>query len=350
MMTTMEKRAIVAMLGMIVTLCPCIVILPAFSAGDAVLSFSPTQSSTALPQPVTLNVTLSNVVNLNAWQIKVLFDPAVLVYSSVTVPSDSLLGPLDGTTGLFVIFDNTVGYVRAFLALDGTQTVSGSGTLCQITFNVSEPGISAVTFSGLGVPGGGPTEGTALMDGNTNLIPFSAVSGTVNVSADGFQLYSFSCIRKGTTYNVALFTNSTVSSFSYNETTDIISFFLNGPSGTNGSCTSSIPLAMMNATIAILINGSATYHTQSSDGLNRYLPFSYVQDTAQVAVLTTLPADITGDRKVDITDVAIVSKAFGTKPGNPRWNPIADTNGDFKIDITDVAFVSKSFGKKYLPS
>ena len=350
MMTSMEKRVIVVVLCIVITLSPWIVILPAFSAENAVLSFSPTQSSTAFPQPVTLNVTLSNVVNLNAWQIKVVFDPEVLVCSNVTVPTDNLLGPLGGTSGLYVILDNAVGYVRAFLALDGTQGVNGSGTLCQITFNVSKPGISAVTFTGLGVPGGGPAGGTALFDGNTNQIPFSALNGTVNVSASGFQSYTFSCLKKGITHNVTLFTNSTVSSFGYNETTDTIAFFLSGPSGTVGSCTGSIPLAMMNATLAVLVNGSATYFSQSSDGLNRYLLFSYFQGTVRVAVLTTLPADLTGDRKVDITDIAVVSKAFASKPGSPRWNPIADTNGDLKIDITDVSFVAKSFGKKYWPS
>jgi ABC-type transport system substrate-binding protein len=50
------------------------------------------------------------------------------------------------------------------------------------------------------------------------------------------------------------------------------------------------------------------------------------------------------DLKVDITDVAKASKAFGSYPGHARWNPAADVNLDYKADISDIAAVSKSFG------
>jgi len=72
--------------------------------------------------------------------------------------------------------------------------------------------------------------------------------------------------------------------------------------------------------------------------------------------------DITGDGKVDIQDVARVSGAFGSLRINehedPRYsqywhptacvycphNPNADINGDGKVDITDVAMTSSQFG------
>jgi len=57
------------------------------------------------------------------------------------------------------------------------------------------------------------------------------------------------------------------------------------------------------------------------------------------------PEDLNGDCKVDIEDVAIVSKAYGSKPGYPDWNPKADLNNDGIIDIIDVAIVSKQYGK-----
>jgi hypothetical protein len=54
--------------------------------------------------------------------------------------------------------------------------------------------------------------------------------------------------------------------------------------------------------------------------------------------------DINYDGKVDITDVAKVSKAFGSMPNYGPWNPVCDVNNDGKVDITDVALVSKGFG------
>jgi hypothetical protein len=347
MVTYMEKKATIIVLSLMVTFSLFNVILPSYSAGSAVLSISPAHTSTNFPQPVTVNVTLSNVVNLNSWAIKVIFNPSAVAFSSLAIPSDNLLGPSGGwLTPPFVLSNNTAGYVTAFLALDGTQTVSGSGTLCQITFNVLQPGMSEVSFSDIGTP----FMGTELLDGNSIHIAFSTLNGDVQVDAVGFQLYTFLCVRKTVAYNVTLFTNSTASGFNYNETTDTMNFFLGGPSGTTGVCESSIPIAMMNATLAVLINGSATYYSRSTDGLNRYSSFTYAQGTIGVAILTTLPTDVNGDRRVNIVDVAIVAKAFGSRPGNPRWNPLADMNGDLYIDITDISLVAKSFGRKYLPS
>lgn len=65
------------------------------------------------------------------------------------------------------------------------------------------------------------------------------------------------------------------------------------------------------------------------------------------------PADINHDLKVDIKDVSIAAKAFGTVPGDTFWNPRADITGpiplvpDGKVDIRDVSLIAKSFGKKY---
>lgn len=43
--------------------------------------------------------------------------------------------------------------------------------------------------------------------------------------------------------------------------------------------------------------------------------------------------DLNGDDKVDIRDIAIAAKAFGSYPGHPRWNPMADVYRDGKMDI-----------------
>jgi hypothetical protein len=57
--------------------------------------------------------------------------------------------------------------------------------------------------------------------------------------------------------------------------------------------------------------------------------------------------DINGEDKVNIGDVAIAAKAFGSRFGWSRWNPDADVNGDGRIDIQDIALIAKNFGKHY---
>jgi subtilase family serine protease len=59
-----------------------------------------------------------------------------------------------------------------------------------------------------------------------------------------------------------------------------------------------------------------------------------------------LPTDLNADGEVNILDIAIVARAYGTKPGDPKWNPIADQNNDGIINIIDIATVARDYGKK----
>jgi hypothetical protein len=58
-----------------------------------------------------------------------------------------------------------------------------------------------------------------------------------------------------------------------------------------------------------------------------------------------LPGDVNGDGKVDMGDIMIVLRAFGTKPGYPRWDARCDLNADGQIDLSDVIIVLWNFGK-----
>jgi len=50
------------------------------------------------------------------------------------------------------------------------------------------------------------------------------------------------------------------------------------------------------------------------------------------------------DLTVNIKDISIAAKAFGTIPGQPGWSSIADVNHDYKIDIRDISLIAKQFG------
>jgi hypothetical protein len=57
-----------------------------------------------------------------------------------------------------------------------------------------------------------------------------------------------------------------------------------------------------------------------------------------------VPGDVNNDNRVDSSDSSIVSAAFGSRPGSPNWNPLADLNGDLKVNMYDIAMVSKNIG------
>lgn len=66
-----------------------------------------------------------------------------------------------------------------------------------------------------------------------------------------------------------------------------------------------------------------------------------------------LVGDINKDGKVDVMDLAIVGKAYGSTPDAPNWNSAADVTGpsylvpDGKVDIRDLALIAKHFGETY---
>jgi hypothetical protein len=52
--------------------------------------------------------------------------------------------------------------------------------------------------------------------------------------------------------------------------------------------------------------------------------------------------DLNGDGVVSQEDITIVRASFGTKRGDPAFNPVADRNGDGVVGITDVTAVARS--------
>jgi len=55
--------------------------------------------------------------------------------------------------------------------------------------------------------------------------------------------------------------------------------------------------------------------------------------------------DLNLDGKIDILDLAIAARAFGSHPGNPRWSPLADLNHDEKVDLQDIIRFARRFGE-----
>jgi hypothetical protein len=63
-------------------------------------------------------------------------------------------------------------------------------------------------------------------------------------------------------------------------------------------------------------------------------------------VNVTRRTDLNKDGTVNIMDIAIVAKAYGSKTGDPKWNPIADVAEPYgEINILDTATVAKDYGK-----
>ena len=58
-----------------------------------------------------------------------------------------------------------------------------------------------------------------------------------------------------------------------------------------------------------------------------------------------LVCDINYDGYVGIDDIVEAGEAFGSTPGDPRWNSNADINWDHYVGIDDIVEVAENFGK-----
>jgi hypothetical protein len=57
------------------------------------------------------------------------------------------------------------------------------------------------------------------------------------------------------------------------------------------------------------------------------------------------PTDLNDDGKVDLADLAILAQAYGSRPGDPRWNTFADINGDGQIGLLDLVTLAQHYGQ-----
>jgi hypothetical protein len=78
-----------------------------------------------------------------------------------------------------------------------------------------------------------------------------------------------------------------------------------------------------------------------------YYGFSISSSTSVFTVVLT--GDLNHDGKINMWDIATVARAFGTRLGDPLWNPAADLDNSGKVDMRDVAIVARAFGIETIP-
>jgi parallel beta-helix repeat protein len=59
-----------------------------------------------------------------------------------------------------------------------------------------------------------------------------------------------------------------------------------------------------------------------------------------------IEGDVSYDMKVNIVDIALIAKTYGSQFGDPDWSPRCDLNSDSIIDILDIAAAAHNFGKQ----
>jgi|GEM_PF-2130854 hypothetical protein len=64
-------------------------------------------------------------------------------------------------------------------------------------------------------------------------------------------------------------------------------------------------------------------------------------------ITVRLMGDVNGDNVVNMKDIALVARAFGTTTSSSNWNPACDLNYDGVVNMKDIALVARAFGTHY---
>jgi hypothetical protein len=101
----------------------------------------------------------------------------------------------------------------------------------------------------------------------------------------------------------------------------------------------------------IKVDGVPTPYVATEDYSSTSLYFTHSNGTHTVEITGTQsiegrPYDLNKDNKIDMKDISTTAKAFGTHPGEPRWNLIADIVYPWgSIDMRDISIVARHFGE-----
>lgn len=91
--------------------------------------------------------------------------------------------------------------------------------------------------------------------------------------------------------------------------------------------------------------GNSTIHLTNIILLDPMLSEYIEKKIDDYTVRIKIPGDINGDDTVDIFDLALLGRAYGSTPGAPNWNAEADLNQDNIVNVVDLAFLGENHGK-----
>ncbi len=95
-----------------------------------------------------------------------------------------------------------------------------------------------------------------------------------------------------------------------------------------------------------------SYDNSTSTDVLNWVEADDLENHIKVAALTVmrispsfLSTDLNKDGTVDIIDLNIVARAYGSYPGHPKWDETADLNKDGSVNIKDIYKVARDYGK-----
>jgi len=298
------------------------------------VSVYPSQVTVGKYENFSVNVTVTNATNLYCYEFKLYYDRSVLNCTGVMVspfgtPYITARDTYDN------VYNATHGRIWVATSLtDPMQPKNGSGVLATITFDAIAEGISFLNLSD-----------TALGNFDVEVIPHTSVNGKILVLTTRIEtpIKGENAIIEG---NVTA-TDTLV-------TKNALHLAASGPTGSTGWFNVTFP--MVNTTdITVFINKvkltPPPFPIITTNDTHYFIYFEFTLSTHNMTIRYAIPGDITANGKVNIYDLRELAKAYGSKIGEPKYNPNADlddlwiASADGKVNIYDLRILAKDYGK-----
>jgi hypothetical protein len=296
--------------------------------------------------PFSLNMTITSVTDLYAWQTRIYFENTVL--NAVSASEGAFLSSAGATIWVSPIINNsynaTHGTVLLACSLEYMMKgVNGAGTLATLTFQGVGGGNATIHFD--------PFD-TKLVDSTTpngQPIPYTSIDCVVslsefhNIALTGILPWK-TAVGKGFACNISVFAaNKGTASETFNVT-------LYGNS--TSIMTMEVALSSGNSTSITFVWNTSAFAMGKYNVSACAQPVPGQTNTTQNnctggLISVTIPGDINGDFRVNLQDLVLLANAYGSKPGGTKWNPNADINGNNIADLADLVLMATHYGQHY---
>ena len=290
-----------------------------------------------------VNVSVTDVDDLAGWEFKLYYRSQVLNATEAT--EGPFLSSARSTMFLTINFtdnyNSTHGRIWLTCALLGLGAgASGSGTLATIVFKITGAGHSPLSLLETKL-----VDATPVPPG-PQPIPHTTSGGSVTVIGHDIAVTVITLSKKITNDTTITINVTVLNNGNYTATFDVTLYYdeneIQTQTVTDLEPSNSLKLTYLFDTTPVPKgNYTIKAYAHPITGEN------YVENNLLIDgwIKETILGDVTGDGQVNILDISLVAISFGTKPGDPMWNPIADINNDNQVNILDISAVAIHFGE-----
>jgi hypothetical protein len=317
-------------------------ILSSQTATTTTVYVNPQLTTTQIGETFSINISITQVTNLTAWEIKLYYLNTILNGTKATE------GPFLKTAGstffwVLSLTDNynaTHGLIHLTCTLTGTGPgATGDGTLATITFKAKNGGNTPLTLTS-----------TKLLDAQDppQQIPHTTTDGTVQViGIKDIAVLSVNPLKTIVGQGYTMQINVTVANQGdYMETFNVTLY-----ANTTTIKTREITLTSLNST-TITFTWNTTGFVKGNYTLWAYAePVQGETDTEDNTltdgiVIVTIPGDVDGDHWVFLYDAVKLLSRYGAKEGDPQYDSLYDIDEDGRIFLYDAVILLAHYGER----